>query len=498
MSSNFLDNVVGYFNPAAGLKRMQHRAAMDSVRNYNAATNGRRKGNLLNRNTNASDEVGRYAKQLSGVSQELVRNNPLAQRVKMIFASNIVGAGVNVDITSKNTRVAKEFAAYFEVWATSTNCDFDGHNTLSGLIWLLCATIVESGGCFIRFHVNAAMRFPLQLQLIEQTYLDPTKDNNSETELTINGIKYNENGQIDGYWIDIDPTGTNQRGINNSKFYKKDEITHVFRRERPGQHLGVSWLAQIATHLDRYETLQDAKVMQQQIAACLAVLIEEAPNAMGVGNKSESDMIDKIEPGMMEYVPAGSKVTTVTPPKADDSTGFIVELKNDMSVGAGLNYQQLTGDYSKFNFASGRMGMIEFNRSLDCIQNFMVVPQLNKIVDKLFSIYQIQKGTNTEINAEWVFPPRAAVNPKEEVDTVVTKVRSGFTTPQVAAKMFGTKLETVIDGWTEAYRLMGNIPFDTRPDKFSAAGNQLDDNDAASSNSSTNKSKKNDDDGVED
>ncbi|AWY02802.1 portal protein [Alteromonas phage JH01] len=484
---NFIDSIIGFINPAAGLERMQKRMAMDAVREYNAATSGRRKGNLRNRNTNASSEVGRFANKLSGISQELVRNNPLAQRIKMIYASNIVGQGITADITSNNTRVGEDFTSYFEEWANSTDCDFDGHNTLSGLLWLLAASVVESGGCFIRFHIDTSKKFPLQLQLIEQTYLDPTMDKRTDEELIINGVKYTSDGKIDGYWIDIDPSGTNQTGVSNRKYYRKDvDILHVFRRERPGQHLGVSWLAQIATHLDRYDTLQDAKVMQQQIAACLAVLIEDAPTAMG--NKTENPLIDKIEPGMIEYVPAGSNAKVITPPRADDSQAFIVELKGDMAVGSGLNYQQLTGDYSKFNFASGRMGLIEFNRYLDGIQQFMLVPQLNKIMAKVFTLYQISKGTNTTIKTEWVFPPRATVNPKEEVETEVMKVRSALSTPQVAAKKFGTKLEKVVDSWNDAYRLMGNLPFDIRPDKFSAAGNQLDQNDAASSNSSSNDS----------
>lgn len=485
---NVLDSVIGYFSPSAGLDRMRKRMAMDAVRDYNAATTGRRRGNLRNRNTNASSEVGRFAKRLSGVSQELVRNNPLAQRIKMIYASNIVGQGISADITSPNTRVAEDFTKYFEDWANSTACDFDGHNTLSGLLWLLAATVVESGGCFVRFHINAALRVPLQLQLIEQTYLDPTQDKNTDDKLVINGVQYDKNGQIEGYWIDIDPSGTNQRGTSNTKFYRKDtEILHVFRRERPGQHLGISWLAQIATHLDRYDTLQDAKVMQQQIAACLAVLIEDAPTPMGT--KTDNPVIDKIEPGMIEYVPSGSNAKVITPPRADDSQAFIVELKGDMAVGAGLNYQQLTGDYSKFNFASGRMGLIEFNRYLDGIQQFMLVPQLNKIMAKLFGLYQVERGTNTTIKTEWVFPPRATVNPKEEVETEVMKVRSALSTPQVAAKKFGTKLEKVVESWLAAYELMGNLPFDIRPDKFSAAGNQLDQNDAASSNNTGNSDK---------
>lgn len=487
MTTNFIDRVVGYISPQAGLKREQARLAQEQIRDYNAASRGRRRGNLLNRSTSAAREVSRAADRLAGVSQELVRNNPLAQRIKMIMASNVAGDGIRVDITGSNQRVNTDFTNYFEGWANTTACDFDGHYNLFGLQWLAIATVVESGGVLVRFHINNALRYPLSIQLIEQTYLDTTMDtqNDGDGGQIIDGIQYDKAGQITHYHILIDNNGTNTDGTPTRRSYRRgDEMVHIFRKERPGQHLGVSWLAQVATHLDRYDTLQDAKVTQQQIAACLAVIVTEANTALG--SKTDTPMIDRVEPGMIEYVGAGSTVTTVTPPRADDSASFITELKNDIAVGAGLNYQQLTGDYSKFNFASGRMGKIEFNLMLDMAQKFMLLPALNTIMDKLFSIYQLQAGTNAKINAEWVFPPRAAVDPSEEVETVKNKVRSALMTPQTAAKMFGTKLETVVTGWEDALKLMGDLSFDIRPDQFSAAGNQLNADDAASSNAGGN------------
>lgn len=484
MATNFLDRVIGYFDPQAGLRREQTRTAMNQVRAYNATSGGRRRGNLNTRTRSAANEASRAADKLAGVSQDLVRNNPLAQRIKMIMASNIAGDGIRVDVTGSNKRVNEDFNNYFEGWANSTACDFDGHNNLFGLQWLIAATVVESGGALLRFHINNAQRYPLSIQVIEQTYLDTTMDRQGNPQLgqILDGIEYNTSGQIVRYHIRLDNNGTDTNGVLDRRNYSRgDEMIHVFRKERPGQHLGISWLAQIATHLDRYDTLQDAKVMQQQIAACLAILVTEAPEKLGTN--TEHEMIDRIEPGMIEYLPDGATATTVTPPRADDASTFITELKNDIAVGAGLNYQQLTGDYSRFNFASGRMGKIEFNLMLDMAQKFMLLPALNQIMDRLFSIYQLQAGTNARINAEWVFPPRAAVDPGEEVDTAVKKVRSALMTPQMAAKMFGTKLETVVTGWGNALELMGDLSFDIRPDQFSAAGNQLDNNDAASSNS---------------
>ena len=317
--TNFLDRVVGYFNPEAGLKREQARLAQSQIREYNAASRGRRRGNLRNRNSSAASEVSKAADRLAGISQELVRNNPLAQRIKMIMASNVAGDGIRVDINGSNQRVNADFNNYFEGWANSTACDFDGHYNLFGLQWLMVATVVESGGVLVRFHVNNAQRFPLSLQLIEQTYLDTTMDtqNLDGGGQILDGIEYNSSGQITRYHIRIDRNGTNTSGIPERRSYIRGrEMLHIFRKERPGQHLGVSWLAQIANHLDRYDTLQDAKVTQQQIAACLSVLVTEGTNKLG--SSTPAPLVDRIEPGMIEYVPEGTTVTTVTPPRADD------------------------------------------------------------------------------------------------------------------------------------------------------------------------------------
>lgn len=477
---NLIDRVVGYFNPEAGLNRIKQRMAMDNLRQYNAATRGRRRGNLRQTNENASRQVSRAANRLSGVSQDLVRNNPLAQRIKMIYATNIVGAGITPVITGRNNRVADDFQNFFDNWASSTACDFDGQYSFNGLLFLACASMVETGGVFLRIHNTGDAVNPIQIQLIEQTYLDATRDRtNLEEGIIIDGVEYSAAGQIEGYHIDIDPSGTDTNSIANRRFYRKDtEIIHLYRKERPGQHIGVSWLAQIATHLDRYDTLQDAKVMQQQIAACLAVLIENAPANMGTGDDTDANnLTDRIEPGTIQYVPAGSQATVITPPRADDSQAFITELKNDMSVGAGLNYQQLTGDFSRFNFASGRMGKIEFNVMLDTIQQQLMLPVLNKVIRLLFDSYQLIRNTNTTIDVDWVFSPRASVDEMDAVDTAIKKTRNGIITPQTMCRMFGTRLESVVEGWNEAYELYGDASLDIRPDLFSAAGNQIQDSD---------------------
>ena len=155
--------------------------------------------------------------------------------------------------------------------------------------------------------------------------------------------------------------------------------------------------------------------MQQQIAACFALIVEDAETGVGVGGKYE--LPDEVQPSMIEKVPHGTKVTTVTPPKGDNSSSTDTALKRDMAMGLGLSAEMFSGDYSQLNFASGRMAKQDFFSELDHVQYHVLLPALNKISRWFISIYEIRKG-KAKIKTEWTFPPRSAVNPKEEFEAV--------------------------------------------------------------------------------
>lgn len=498
---NIIDSTINFFSPSAGLKRAQSRLALEVVgRKYEAATAGRRNGGWFRPNTTAAQEVSSASAALAATSQDLTRNNPLAKRVRNVWANNVVGKGITAELKGTTDNKTKKANHEFKAWFESTNIDYEGHYDGAGLEHLWVRTLVESGGVFIRKHVKPVgngLPALLQLQTIEPSFLDKGKNGLTDKGSIIDGIQFDGNGQIEGYWFLREPTGTNLSRKPESKFHNADNIIHIFDKERSGQHLGVTWLATIANTLKEYSTYKDAKLMQQQIAACFALIVTDAERAMGgVTGDGSATLPDSIEPAMIEYIKSGQEVNTITPPKADNATSFEVGLKADSASGVGLTYEMLTGDYSKVNFASGRMGKTEFYNELDHVQLHVMKPALNKIVNWYIDLYNISRNMGT-FTIDWTFPPRAAVNPKEELDVILTKVRNGLMSPQKAAKQYGELLDTVVTQWKDAKELFGDLPFDIDPSLFASTGNQLDDNDAASENksdgnteSNKNKSKK--------
>lgn len=490
---NPIDKVIEILSPKRGLERARNRMAINVIREYDAAKATRLSGGYRRHRTNAADEAARAHKALAGGAQDLVRNTALGNRIKSVIASNIVGDGIKPDYVGNKARI-KRYKDAFDTWAKSTACDYEGHTNFYGLQWLWAATVAESGGVLIRRVMNNALAFPLVLQTLEQQYLDDTRTTPKRSgNDVISGIEYTDEGQVYGYWIHTRMIrGTRYRADIESKFYPAADIVHIYWKDRPGQHLGVSWYHPVSNLIDDRQEWRDTTLVQARTAACFGAIIEEAPKEMSLNNdkaplRDEDGLpYSELEPGMLAYVGHGAKVHTLSPPALNNTSEFNSSVVEDIAVGVGVTREQLTGDFSKVTWASGRLARGEFYTNLDRWQIFMMIPALDKVHNWFDQIYTVQSGT-VKATRNWVLPHRTAVNPMEELKVDIMKVRTCAMTPQQFSAKHGIKFEDALQGWKEAKAMFGDIPFDHDPSKYSAAGNQLDDNDAASSNKSDSK-----------
>ncbi len=496
---NLIDKWYEVTNPKKAVDRQRQRMVLDELRAYNAARPNRGSTGYSRRGGRAAEEVARGHRGLAGGAQDLVRNTAIGNRIKAVLASNMVGDGIKPDYIGGSPRRVEKYKDTFEAWANSPLCDYEHHYNFWGLQHLWAATVVESGGVFVRRIINNAMTFPLVLQTLEQQYLDESKSGlTNEGGEIFSGIEYRADGSIKGYWLKTKMVGNFYR--EESEFFPADDIIHIYWKDRPGQHLGVSWLHPIADLVDMRQEWRDAVLMQQRIAACFGVIVKEPAGDMGLGSKNstlrdeDGQAYSEMESGMIAYTDSGTEVTVVTPPNLSHTTDFNAEVLQDIAVGVGATREQITGDFSKVTWASGRLARGEFYTNLDRWQNFMLLPALDRVHNWFDDLYTIKFGPVSAKQRSWILPHRSAVNPKEELDVDIKKVRTGAMTPQQFTRKHGIKFEAAIQAWKEAKATMGDLPFDFDPSKFSSAGNQLDNNDSASSNSDSNKSESSTDD----
>lgn len=476
---NALDKLINYFNPQAGLKRVQSRTAVDHIqsRAYDIASRSRRTDGWNAGKKSGAAEVSAAHSIGADRARELVRNNPLAARIKNIIAANVVGSGVRPSITSRSDKAQRRQQEEFDAWCESLVCDAERKNNLFGLQYLWFATMVESGGVFIRRVFNKkAGDIPLQFQTLEVDLLDTSKTGKAGDSYIVDGVQFNSENQCEGYWLKpgYDDALAGMLPMD-SKFYPIGEIFYLYRQDRPSQHLGMTWFAPIAARLRDFDTYKDAKLMQQQVAACFGVLIEGADTAIGSPSDADSDLpVDSVEPGMIEYLKAGQKVHTLQPPKADNAANMEVTLHRDIAVGAGITYEMLTGDYSKVNYASGRMGKNEFFANLDIWQQTIMLPLLNWVAESyMIARGMVKSGANFKI--EWTFPPRALTEPDKELDVLIAQCRAGIISPTELSKKFGKKLPDVLEQWKKDKQRFDELDlvFDHDPAKYAKTGNQI-------------------------
>ncbi|MCG7548575.1 phage portal protein [Pseudoalteromonas sp. Of7M-16] len=498
------DRVVSFFSATKALKNAQARAAIKLLdRQYDISSKSPRNNGWKRPKTNASQEVSAALNNAMASGQELCRNNPLAKRAKRVIAASTVGAGIRVKFihedgkpNKKQKRKLIKLNKKWKRWAKKKTCDFDGHHTFYGLQFLWMSTIVESGGVFIRKHITPLGE--LELQSFEQSHLDRSKSSTgTDTDVDIiDGMEY-RNGKLVGYWLYDTPTQTiAHRHHRKSEFYSVNDVVHIYLKERAGQHLGITWFDASANILRNYEIYKDAKLMQQQIAACFALFVEESASAGGLAGDSDSELPEEVSPGMIEKVANGQTPHVVTPPKADASTNFDISLKRDVAVGVGTTYESMTGDNSQTNFASGRMGRIEFHQQLDIYQHIMLEPALDIIAGWFMDQFELQDrsiNSTEEFEASWTFPPRLSVDPKVDFEHIMSQVRNGMLSPSQAAQKLGRDFMAIIERWKEDKELLDGLPFDFDPSMFSSAGNQIDENDTASGAVKTKSEGQNDD-----
>ena len=174
---NFLDRVLGYVAPQAGLRRARHRAAIATLaRSYEGARLGRRAEGWVVAGTSANAEIGTALVRLRDRSRDLVRNNPYAAKAVSAVVSNLVGTGIlpraRCGDAAVNETADKLWARFAET------CDADGLTDFSGLQALVVRAMVESGECLLRIRerrIEDGLPVPLQLQLLEPDHLDTAK-----------------------------------------------------------------------------------------------------------------------------------------------------------------------------------------------------------------------------------------------------------------------------------------------------------------------------------
>ena len=450
MSSNvsWLESIASTVAPRWALRRARYRVALEMLqRHYEGAGTGRRQQGWRRSSQDANATNGPALARLRENARDLVRNNPYAESAVSTIADQAVGWGIVPNLDPRTPRILDAWRA----WGETTACDADGRHDFYGLQKLAIRTVVESGEVLVRRRLRRpedGLPIPMQLQLLDPDFLDTSRDTSTSAAGTstlggvvdIQGVRFDPIGRRIGYWLFPAHPGSNA-GPTVSVLVPADSVLHMMRGSRPGQVRAVSWFAPILLKMRDHDEFEDATLMKQKIAACLAVLTTDPDGQnlpLGTKDDTQTPPVDALEPGMIIPVPAGQSVTVVDPPAAGDYEAYSRTQLRAIATGIGIPYEDLTGDYVGMPFSAARASRIRHRDRVHDWRWRILIPQFCGPTFAWFvQAASIMGQVPENLTAAWTPPPLPMVDPQVEGLATMRNIRAGLTSLSEAQREQG-------------------------------------------------------------
>lgn len=455
-----------------GMLELQNRRLKDVLkkRHFEGADRGERFSKWRVPSGSGPNSVLRPAlRTLRERSRDTIRNNPYGESISAVLVNSIVGTGIMPSIKN-NRRLAK----LWEDWAESTQCDATGISNLRGLQTLMVQEWVENGEVLFRRVLRPDWKpgeIPFAIQILEPDYIDDALSGLGGDYRM--GVKLNEYGAPTAYRIFSRHPYENdmfalKNGANTSMDIPVSEIGNLFWRKRAGQIRGIPLMAPAIIRMRGLDEFDDAELTRRKLAACFMAFVKNLEGE----DEPEDDLVEMLTPGLIQQLRPGEEVQFATPPAAGGYGDYKTDGYRAIAAGVGITYEDLTGDYSKVNFASGRLGRMKFYGNLDSWQWQMVIPQF---CAKVFGWFkdgaEMLSVPCKNARAEWT-APRRPVTDSSVFKDLRDEVRAGFKSMPEAIRENGYDPEQIIAENKDFYDKLdaAKLIIDCDPRKVSSAG----------------------------
>jgi len=474
----WLDRMIGVLSPAAELRRMRARVATALLaRHYEAASSGRRTQHWRKPATDANAAVHAGLGRLRNLARDLVRNNPHAESAIDTIENHTVGTGIVPRPFPANAAAA----AAWKEWAGSTACDADGRLDFAGLQGLTIRTVVESGEALVRLRprrLEDGLPLPLQLQVLEPDYLDTSKTAQLPSGgRVINGVELDRLGRRVAYWLFPEHPGSEiYGGAPASRRVPAERVLHVFKPTRAGQVRAASWFAPVLLRFKDFDEYEDATLVKQKIAACLAVLTTD-PDGQSppLGEQGSNEEEDMLEPGLILNLPPGRNVEVVQPPQVGDYKDYSEVSLRAIAAGLGVAYEDLTGSYQRLPFSAARMSRIRHWSRVVKWRRRMLIPQLCTPVwvEAMRTAAIIGRVSEPAPLPVWSAPPPPMIEPDKEGLAYQRNIRGGIMSLSEAIRERGYDPEELLRELADDFELLDTLGLilDCDPRRTTQAGN---------------------------
>ena len=443
-------------------------------RKYDGARRGRLNADWQAYGTSANSEVYGSLATLRNRSRDLLRNNDYARGMIRNIVDNVVYTGINFQAQVKQLKGNKNDeginnaieSAWCE-WGCAEYCDVTGHSSFGEIQQLAFKSFLESGEVFLRKIRSSfgGSDIPFALEMIEADQVAEDYNSTYLGNQIVMGVEIDRWKRPVAYWVyDYHPGdfwfGTNPLGggstgerpfapTSNSRNLRRidaSEIIHIFLKERPGQVRGVPILYSTITRLRNLGEYETSELVAARAAAAIMGLVT-TPDAdllaepeLKEDNDADNQLPpdEKLAPGMMRYLAPGESFEGFAPNRPNSAfSGFFESQLRGSGAGVGVSYENVSNDFSKSNYSSSRLSLLQSRDRWKILQIWFISIFLRKVYadwldmavlgGKLdFKDYELRPQRYLEIR--WTPRGWSWVDPHKEINATIAAIKAGLTT----------------------------------------------------------------------
>lgn len=455
--SDRLDALIAPFAPGLAASRAEarnrlqvHRMAGEQIRQYDAATHGRRTSGWPRTASSGNAEIQRGGRTLAFAAHDLVRNNKYAASGVRQLVGMLWGDGIVPQFSHEDPFVAQLAQDEWDRWAESK---VDGVGDWYGHGGLSTREMVVGGETLTLWGADKGEP-DAQVMGLEGVQLDHTKTCPLENSArVVQGVELASGNRPRAYWLY--PEHPHDVLLASSLVAKRIDgrhIDHLYERLRLGQARGVSWLGSVAMTMRDIGDIEDATRIREKVQACLALIItpkegsegsplgaQEAPNPDNGDN-----LLESIRPGMIHRIRNGETVHTIDPQPSATTVNFVRQQLGAISANL-VPYHVMTGDVSQANYSSLRAAMNAAYTNIDYWQQNIIIPQLARpAAMRRMRVAAMKTGDMRllEVKTSYALPVRRMVDPVKDMAGEIMAIRAGIKTLK---KALGERGENVAD-----------------------------------------------------
>jgi capsid protein len=399
-------------------------------------------------------------------ARDMDRNDGLVGTLADRRVDNIVQQGFTLDTKTGDKALDIDLWERWQAFATDPEqCDIAGEMTFHEMERHVCRDESISGDIIgvgtedgpLQLHEGHAVQTSSK---VDNTFWGVTRDQYGKR------VQYHVRYDLNEFGHKSESTPIDVRNDDGVR-----QLFHVYNPKRVSATRGVTQLAPVFSLSGMLEDINFAKLVQQQIVSCFAILAEKAagsngnlPNVDGRSKFGEpateqtgsgTRQLEGISPGMFYEGKEGEKLTGFSPnvPNSEyfQQVKLILQI---MGVNFGLPLCLVLMDGSETNFSGWRGAVDEARKGFVADQNNLVIRWHRPIytwrvhreiaLDKALKRASERKGINIYGHV-WHPPTWSYIEPVADSEGDASQIRNGQTSPRRMHAARGKDHQTIVE-----------------------------------------------------